>query len=140
MFTQSCYIKKNTKELREKLKSLGYRLNNGKAWGKYLACFKTNDTNEDMFVASPDYDLKNMPNFTNSIDCGTNEDLFLAIAALQDDTDENQWFVSNDNAEWYRHYSYFDGDPNKDNAYSVIRKDKWHKATVQELVEHFNSK
>ena len=140
MFTQSCYINENSKELREKLKSLGYKLNHGKAWGEYLACFKTKDTNKDMFVASPDYDLKNMPNFANSIDCGTNEDLFLAISALRDDTDENQWFVSNDNAEWYRHYSYFDGDPNKDNAYSVIRKDKWHKATVQELVEHFNSK
>lgn len=27
------------------------------------------------------------------IDCGTNENLFLALAALQDDTDNEQWFV-----------------------------------------------
>ncbi len=27
------------------------------------------------------------------IDCGTNEELFLAIAALRDDTDKYQWFT-----------------------------------------------
>ena len=27
------------------------------------------------------------------IHCGTNEALFLAIAALRDDTDDSQWFV-----------------------------------------------
>ena len=134
MFTQSCYINENSKELREKLKSLGYKLNHGKAWGEYLACFKTKDTNKDMFVASPDYDLKNMPNFANSIDCGTNEDLFLAIAALQDGTDINQWFTDGktwkncmldkcDIDSWYRCFGY---------GTTIL-----HKATLQELIEHF---
>ncbi len=31
-----------------------------------------------------------------SVDCGTNEDLFLAIAALRDDTDKYQWFTDGD--------------------------------------------
>lgn len=77
---QSCFIRKNTKELRNKLKKLGYKLNHGKAWGRYLACFKTKDTNEYMFVASPDWDLVNMPNFETAINCDTNEELFLAAA------------------------------------------------------------
>lgn len=134
MFTQSCYIKKNTKELREKLKSLGYKLNHGKTWGEYLVCFKTEDTSECKFVASPDYDLKNMPNFTNVIDCGENEDLFLAIAKLQDDTDINQWFTDGrtwkncmldkcDIDSWYRHFGY---------GTTML-----HKATIQELIQHF---
>lgn len=143
MFIQSCYIKKNTKELREKLKSLGYKLNHGKAWGKYLACFKTEDTNECKFVASPDYDLKNMPNFTNSINCGENEDLFLAIAAIRDDSDYMQYFVCDEDYITYSmnehkkgEFILFDG------VKAHINKAKpfWHKATVQELIEHFKSK
>lgn len=137
MFTQNCCIKKNTKELRDKLKALGYKLNHGKTWGKYLACFKIKDTEECRFVATPEYDLKNMPDFKNAVDCGANEELFLAIAALRDDSDYMQWFVSDATAYWLQHRPCFDDDPNKDNAYSVIRKDKWHKATIEELIEHF---
>ena len=54
MFTQNCYIKKNTKYLRDRLSSFGYKLNHGKAWGKYLACFKIKDTEECRFVATPE--------------------------------------------------------------------------------------
>ena len=28
-----------------------------------------------------------------AFDCGDNEGLFLAIAAIRDDTDKNQWFI-----------------------------------------------
>lgn len=100
MFSQNCFIKKNTPELRERLKSIGYSLNHGKVWGAYLCCFRTYDTNEDKFVASPKYDLDNMPEYKKAIDCGINESLFIAIASLRDNTDKGQWFVTNSNDKW----------------------------------------
>lgn len=39
-FTTPCFIRKNTVELRKKLEELGYKLNNGKAWGRYLVTFR----------------------------------------------------------------------------------------------------
>lgn len=77
------------------------------------------------------------------IDCGTNEDLFLALAALRDDTDNGQFFVFEE-----RFVSRINPDV-------IIEKgtllkccmDKWrmpyfpfHKATVKELIEHFKEK
>ena len=138
MFTQNCCIKKNTEELRDKLKALGYKLNHGKTWGKYLVCFKINGTEECRFVATPEYDLKNMPDFKNAIDCGTNEALFLAITALRDDSDYMQYFVNNKSNEWYCHRPLTEYG-NSNDAFEIIRKDKWHKATVGELIEHFKA-
>ena len=135
MFTQSCYIKKNTKELREKLKSLGYKLNHGKAWGKYLACFKTEDTNEYVFVGTTESDLENMPNFAEAIDCRENEGLFLTIAALRDDTDINQWFT--DGEMWkYSVFEHFTMDAWYARFGNLINN--LHKATVEELIKRFS--
>ena len=85
-FTTPCFIKKNTPELRKKLEELGHKLNNGKWMGKYLAAFQIKETKEWRYVASPEWDLQNNPDIDASIDCGTNEELFLAIASLRDDT------------------------------------------------------
>ncbi len=71
------------------------------------------------------------------IDCGMNEELFLAIAALRDDTDKYQWFTDGD--KWIQcseirfstYWAYNDVDINTDTI---------HKATVNELVEHFKEK
>ena len=147
MFTQNCCIKKNTKELRDKLKALGYKLNHGKTWGKYLVCFKINGTEECRFVATPEYDLKNMPDFKNAIDCGTNEELFLAIAALSDDTNEHQWFTDGSHDIWVVYDSnemVYDSDKMTYDRYKDCYVFDWyeedaHKATVEELIEHFEN-
>lgn len=57
------------------------------------------------------------------IDCGTNEELFLALSALREDTDFYQWFI-------------------KDGVYVKCYTDNWsnqgyHKATPEELIEYF---
>ena len=92
-FTTPCFIRKNTAELRKKLEEMGYKLNNGKAWGRFLVTFRIKETNEWKYVASPEWDLQNNPDIDVSIDCGTNEDLFLALAALSEDNDYMQWFT-----------------------------------------------
>lgn len=141
-FTTPCFIRKNTPELRKKLDELGYRL-----FGAEL--------NEDLCIfTEPEYGLYSVeffsniphPDETDSVDCGTNEELFLAIAALRDDTDENQWFT--DGKDWaYRlRPSYcapcvtiyktlaFDHIPED------FKMENYHKATVEELIEHFKEK
>ena len=71
------------------------------------------------------------------IDCGTNEELFLAIAALRDDTDKNQWFTDGDKwilcpeIKFSTYWVYNDIDVNIDTV---------HKATVDELIEYFKEK
>ena len=94
-FTTAAFIRRNTPELRKKLEELGYRLSGA-------------ELNEDLCIfTEPEYGLYSVeffsniphPDETDSVDCGTNEELFLAIAALRDDTDDNQWFT--DGNDWF---------------------------------------
>lgn len=138
-FTTPCFIKKNTPELRKKLEELGYKLNNGKWMGKYLAAFQIKETKEWRYVASPEWDLQNNPDIDASIDCGVNEELFLAIASLRDDTNYMQWFVCTsdykeyDGKEWK--VGDFDLNTCPDDFDNILPH--WRKATVNELIEHF---
>lgn len=125
-FTTAAFIRKNTPELRNKLEELGYRL-----FGAEL--------NEDLCIfTEPEYGLYSVeffsniphPDETDSVDCGTNEELFLAITALRDDTDKFQWFVSPEGI-WVYNKGY--------NSILEVSL-KWHKATVEELIEHFKKK
>lgn len=139
-FTTSCFIRRNTAELRKKLEELGYKLNNGKAWGRYLVTFRIKETNEWKYVASPEWDLQNNPDSDVSIDCETNEDLFLALVALREDCDYMQFFTNG--THWYiceanciKNSSLFDKE------YKLQIKDgcDYHKATVEEIIEHFKN-
>lgn len=124
-FIQPCFIRKNTPELRKKLEDLGY----------ISHIFNNNDANNiyaDKLGTYISVDIENQPYY---IDCGTNEELFLALAALRDDTDINQWFT-NTNDYWYK---CLDNKFSKETAdwVSCASADKWHKATVKEIIEHF---
>jgi hypothetical protein len=76
------------------------------------------------------------------IDCGDNEELFLAIAALRDDTDYMQWFIYNSmdctveqlrTIEWIK--------CTEDKIEDMMPYDSMYlnckKATIEELSEHF---
>ena len=80
-FTTPCFIRKNTEALRKKLEEVGYKMLFPIEYDN-LEC-------SDNWVN----DIKSL-NDCNGIDCGTNEELFLALAALRDDTDKFQWFIA----------------------------------------------
>lgn len=143
-FTTPCFVRKNTPKLRKKLEELGYKLNNGKAWGRFLVTFRIEETNEWKYVASPEWDLQNNPDIDVSIDCGTNEDLFLAIAALREDSDYMQFFTNGtefilcDRYDWIDMYSVLCS--GLSNAKDRVKElDKFQKATTEEIIKHFKN-
>lgn len=121
MFITSCFIRKNTPELRKKLEELGYTSH----------IYNNNDANNiyvDKLGTYISVDIENQPYY---IDCGENEELFLALAALHEGSNYMQWFT--DGEKWLQ---------NKQNDIEVIRYGagnpiNFHKATVEELIEHF---
>ena len=129
-FTTPCFIRKNTQELRRGLEEFGY--SHGKP--KYYA----DDDNKYDFIMCHNgiFFLLSQKNHVirnghplkkrGSVDCGTNEELFLAIAALRDDTDKYQWFTDGD--LWFKC-----GDEVCNEGRKI------HKATVNELIEHFKT-
>lgn len=129
MFTQSCFIKKNTPELRKKLEELGYKnLEKVRYYGDpiYIYCEK------DIFYTSP---CKLKIHDTYRIDCETNEELFLALAALRDDTDKYQWVIdeANECFGWENSWSICD----KDDMNESVVYTHYRKATVEEIIENF---
>ena len=92
-------------------------------------------TNKDTSTEEKNNAYNGLKEIDGLIDCGTNEELFLAIAALRDDTDKNQWFTDGDKwilcpeIKFSTYWAYND---------VYINTDTIHKATVNELIEHFN--
>lgn len=146
-FTTPCFIRKNTPELRKKLEELGY------SHGKPEYYIDDDDNKYDFIMChNGRFFLLSQKNHVirnghplkkhGSINCGTNESLFLAIAALRDDTDKNQWFVLDHDNIWEAVGCYqYKGDfilCNHDRWYCGTDVAQAHKATVKELKEFFS--
>lgn len=137
MFTTPCFIRKNTPSILEYLTSLGYKndyypYSKGNTIRCHVFGNKARFQTFGNFEADADIRLEN-----ESIDCGNNEELFKAIAALQDDSDYMQWFTSKIGIWWVLC---------KDETFAVdsvqakdfnYTKQPLHKATIKELIEHF---
>ena len=84
MFTQKCFIRKNTPEIRKKLEELGYKdYGNLRFYGDPIIIY----CNFNHFFTSP-FVLEGEQyrgKYDNFIDCGDDQELFLALAALRDD-------------------------------------------------------
>jgi hypothetical protein len=165
-FTTPCFIRKNTPELRSKLEELGYEPN------AYESFWEDDNRYIITTIGSQGYSyytlcIKNCCLLENElfIDCGTNEELFLALAALRDDSDYMQWFMSPKTRpkispgycgqivgmdghykeivgyEWYRYENKDNALTEKLNAMVQMEAEDMefepHKSTVEELIEHF---
>ena len=128
VFTTAAFIRRNTPELRKKLEELGYYLHPeciDDDRGNYLF------VNREYYLNIP---LGYLEELSRSIDCGTNEELFLAIAALRDDTSANQyWVFDQDFPPHYQKGDFTIGHFHRRSCYC-------HNATVEELIEHFKGK
>lgn len=141
MFTTPCFIRKNTPELRKKLEKLGYN-----RYPLWMADWSDDDSRYIYLVADALYytypQEPTKPKNGEYVNCGENEELFLALAALRDDSDYMQWFIYNtinntvdkfETIEWVlckdnNICDYL----NWDNCYKYC-----HKASVEEIIEHF---
>lgn len=154
MFTQPCFIRKNTKELRNKI----YNLKNRRG------TFIWQRESDTLLAVNKDYyrcydnseDTINKLINKGFIDCGVNEELFLALAALRDDSDKNQFFV----LETRLGSINYPDSIIPEGAFMLCFEDKWfkdldendnsnplssfnipsHKATVEELINFFKNK
>jgi hypothetical protein len=140
-FTQPCFIRKNTPELRKKLEELGYEANSYECFwddeNRYI--ITTIGSNGFAFYTLC---IKNCCILENKefIDCGDNEELFLAIAALRTDSPDYQWFLWEHNDGEYH--------PELEESWKqYIPGEHWQewwwfevkKATVQQLIDKFTN-
>ena len=140
-FIQTCYISKNTPELRKKIEELGYYrhpsyVDNGQYLYLNRGFYHTN-------VVGYSEEIDRM------VDCGENEDLFLALAALRDDTPINSFYYYKErlckceklelkdlNFNIARYYYKCRCIDNPMICFCCEEKDL-HKATIEEIKEHF---
>jgi hypothetical protein len=148
-FTTPCFIRKNTQELRRGLEELGYSKNYPK-WTDDCSIiwayqYPVKGFDIPCYVIADSFDIpfdKHSVLCGKFIDCGTNEELFLAIASLRDDTDNNQLFT-NGKGDWGIYRDGSDGGLFGMDFYGVpndFNLSYYHKATVDELIEHFKTK
>ena len=95
MFTTKCFIRKNTPELRGKLKKMGYRV--CRCAEETTAVYLMAGHGDIHAVHYEELDIfadEVKSGKCKLIDCGDNEQLFLALAAMRDDTDNDQLFTN----------------------------------------------
>lgn len=126
-FTTPCFIHKNTPELRKKLKEFGYKVLPN------FADFPCLSARNGLAIPTDSF------NRNGGFDCGTNEQLFIALASLREESDYMQWFCSDEPdfddrcfflCQCYTLNEHIQGDKDFDVS-------TYHKATVDELIEYF---
>ena len=133
MFTQECFIRKNSNNLRRKLRNIGYLDNTTINYNKKLIAILG-----DNYYTYKDYEhfckLRSESYVSRCIDCGENEELFLAIASLRDDTDKGQLIRCAEDQNWFPLCTKDSIDEFFDYEFP---NELYRKATVAELIEHF---
>lgn len=145
MYTQKCFIKKNSKDLRDKIYKLGGR--NGtwlndlsdilSASKEFFKCWDSDLGAEEKLIE------------LGYIHC-ENEEVFLEIANMKDSTDKDQWFVTLADQAWYNIGMYSP----KGSMFKCLVEDRYmgenpelcngfvpsRRATAEEIINHYNNK
>lgn len=135
-FIQPCFIRKNTPELRKKLEKLGM-----KRYPRFIADWDDNGTDKEYLCCDIMwYTYSKVPTVCKAgsfIDCGTNEEMFLALAALTDSKYGilEHYMVTTSCGPYMKGVIY----PCLP-IMSSIHPECYRKATVQEIVKHFKKK
>lgn len=137
MFIQPCFIRKNTPELRQRLENMGY-LPPSKVWynKNFAICTILRDNVGEYIVFKIDDDFeRNIAPYYPYIDCGDNEELFIALACMTDNKNGicDYYIVTDDGNPWYTKGSIHRSLP----LHSSIHPSCYRKATVEELIKHF---
>ena len=146
MITGGVFIHRNDFSLISKLEQLGYK--KGHCYEgdlPYIYCGYDKDFEpygEDLQYDEANYNAPILFSTNIYYNCGNNEDLFLALAALNCKSDKYKWFIckeeyiSNHTLEpipvgtWQKNL-------NHDKLPYSLKK-LWRKATKKEIIEHFN--
>lgn len=146
MFITSCFIRKNTPELRGKLKKMGYYVCH--CTGGATAVSLMALLGEVHAVCAEELDIfedEVKSGKCKLIYCGEDELLFLALAAMRDDTDKDQYFVHDEEIHWINQGAYI---PKGSLFKCLVDKyyldpdnttPKFHRATVNEIIDYFQS-
>lgn len=137
MFTTPCFIRKNTPELRNKLKELGYIQVKQDIYYYHIMV-----ENGNIWICNGAFNPDNPDGkgWDECIDCEDNEALFFALAALRDDSDYMQWFTNGtdfikcEREDWPDMFSVLCSGRGKEYMNEL---DKYHKATSTEIIAHF---
>lgn len=151
MFLQPCIIRKNSKKLRRQLECMGYKNDGGNLSNDnvspYLVCCP--NIQHDNLLRGDGFYISKGPTICQGIkyeytppegyiDCDKNEEMFLGLAALRDDTDKYQWFAHKNGSFWWKsELDDFTQDFNECNGDRELHASDYHKASAKEIVDFF---
>ncbi len=135
-FTQSVFIRKNTPELRKKLEELGYTQAENGAGEWHIPINRLEYLGVNLYGYG--YFMGINGHWSHIWhDCGTNEAMFLALAALRRDTHKNQWHICTCAHITHQMNEYHVGDWNMCIHDKLTKGTCWRKATAKEIIQHF---
>lgn len=133
-FTTPCFVRVEDEryELISWLEDVGYDCSTARVDVGYYG--KT----EPVFVVANDDDCRiqhNRPMSIHEYDCGTDIELFKALAAMNNENDRWQWFTGELNKEsiWWKCNQ-------SDKRERYMKGCLLHKATAEEVIEHFKNR
>lgn len=129
-FTVPCFVRVEDEEKRKELitwlNKFGYKVYEW-YWGQYIRVVRCWTTPKGISKAVG-YPCKQVRK--TDIDCGSNIELFKALAAINDENDREQWFTNG--TRWYLCQS-----KKVHPDYKILG---YHKATVEEIIERYKDR